>query len=821
MEISRREFLRLLGISGVATTIGAVTANSFFSIPDEVFERVLSGPRIETWKNSICTLCPGGCGIRVRLIDGVPVRVQGNPLYPINLGAVCPMAESGIEMLFHPDRLRSPMKRQGERGENKWEEIGWDEAMEALTERLKILHDSNQPEKLVLVNHHPNSVVKNLAARFMKLYGSPNIFEIDETQANSIPVYLSHGFHSPPAYDVLNSNFILNFGGDFLDEGPSPVRFNQFYAKLKNRKDQNRARLVHVSSYMSRTAAQSSEWVPIKPGAMAALALSIANVMIRDQSYKKEFIKKETFGFENWKDSLGTEHIGFKNLVLEEYYPEKVSDITGIPASKIVEIARDFALTEPALCIAGGQAATSTNSLYTLWSIYCLNALKGNFEIPGGVLFPKQMFSSQSQDFNLENVSRIGSNKPKIFPENICNFNFTSDSLEQLILSLHQDKKYPVDTLIFNGTNPAFDATNQQFFKDAINNVPFIVSCNSFMDETAEWADLILPKPVFLESWDGSYGVTGAEFSHFGVQQPVIEPIYKTKNFGDILLELSTRLGGNLASGMSWNSLKDYIQDQSSSIYHSGEGAIISESVDISWIEFLKKRGWQAFEYSTFDEFWNILLEKGGWWDPIYSKSDKDRIFKTKSGKFEFFSSTFKSEIEKLDLPQESLSARLNYLCDQWKISARNDQIFLPHFESPRFNNDSGSYTYHLLTYQMLIKTNGPGGNINLASELFGIYSREYWNSWVEINPETARSLGINEGDHLNLISPTGKLVVKVKILPTVMPETVVMPYGLGHNSVGKNPHEIFDTDMDFITGIPSSISTMIKIEKVNIDKNV
>jgi anaerobic selenocysteine-containing dehydrogenase len=110
-----------------------------------------------------------------------------------------------------------------------------------------------------------------------------------------------------------------------------------------------------------------------------------------------------------------------------------------------------------------------------------------------------------------------------------------------------------------------------------------------------------------------SRSVPTVEFSHLGVQQPVIAPLYDTRHTGDVLLQIAQRLGGSVAAALSWADYKTYLQAHAKEIFNSGEGTIVSETVEFSWIEFLKKRGWQVFDYSTFDEFWEVLLEKGGW----------------------------------------------------------------------------------------------------------------------------------------------------------------------------------------------------------------
>jgi anaerobic selenocysteine-containing dehydrogenase len=826
VDISRREFLKLLGVTTAATTLGAWSASTIFSVPDEVFERVITGRHIETWKNSICTQCPGGCGIRVRLIDNIPVRVTGNPLYPINRGAVCPIAEAGIENLFQPNRIRQPLKRAGERGENRWEKISWEEAIGTITNRLQNLRTRGSPEKLVLVTRDNNEITSELLSRFMRAFGSPNFFSQSDAGITALPSILSQGFQKLPAYDLANTNFALNFGGDFLDDAPTPVRFNQLYASLRGREKQKRARIVHIGSYMSRTAVNSSEWVPIKPGTMAALALGFAYVIIRDGSYDKNFINDHTFGFLDWKDDSGNGHKGFKQLITEEYSPEKVTAITSVPAKKIIEIARGFAETKPALAISGKEATAGTNSLYTSWAIYCLNALKGNFQQPGGLLFPKEMISVSVPEIKMDDISRKGFEKPKIGVKSDFDFTFNTDSFDQLLPALLENEPYEIDTIIFHAINPLFESTNQQQYAAALERAPFIISCDSFMNETNAYADLILPEHIFLENWEASRGVPTVEFLHFGVQQPVIEPLYNTRNFGDVILELGRKLGGPVAEALPWGNYQNFVGAHAEAIFNSGQGSIVSESVDLSWIEFLKKRGWQPLEYSTFEEFWDVLLENGGWWDPTSPGSKNEKIFDTQSSKFEFYSQTLQSEIDKLVGTNSKTEEEIDNLFGSWKIDARGDLLFLPHFEAPRFDNNDNDFPYHLLAYPLLTNRNEGGDHLRLLQELSGLHSREYWNSWAEIHPQTAKSLGISDSDFINIISPKGQLLVVTKVLPTVMPDVIMIPFGAGHKpvdrvdkTIGVNPYKVFASDTDLICGISSLISTKVRIEKANIEK--
>ena len=125
----------------------------------------------------------------------------------------------------------------------------------------------------------------------------------------------------------------------------------------------------------------------------------------------------------------------------------------------------------------------------------------------------------------------------------------------------------------------------------------------------------------------------------------------------------------------------------------------------------------------------------------------------------------------------------------------------------------------YFLTYKQLTNINGEGALLSLVQEMSGLHSRKYWESWVEINPETARRFDIEEDDWVAVTSPRGRIVVRVRLCPTVMPHTVVMPLGLGHRTRGKthgvNPYEILVQDSDLISGLDSLISTMVRIEKL------
>jgi molybdopterin-containing oxidoreductase family iron-sulfur binding subunit len=140
MEINRREFLQMLGIATGGLALSSCGIDPRWSVPDELVKLAQRGPGIETWRNTICGQCTGGCGVKVRLIDGIPVKIEGNPMSPLNRGGMCPQGMAGLDVLYSPDRLKTPMIRHGNKGKTaQWKPISWDEAIDKVVSRLSKL----------------------------------------------------------------------------------------------------------------------------------------------------------------------------------------------------------------------------------------------------------------------------------------------------------------------------------------------------------------------------------------------------------------------------------------------------------------------------------------------------------------------------------------------------------------------------------------------------------------------------------------------------------------------------------------------------------
>ena len=167
MRISRRGLLKLIG----AATFG-------MALPDELLQALPKEgewiPYEEYWSTGVCLQCPSGCGLRIRSINHWPVKLEGIKDYPINRGRLCPRGQSGLQVLYDPDRIRHPLRRKGKRGEGNWEPISWEEAIHLVTQRLVTLRQAGTPHHLMFLGGRYRGHMLDLTDRFMKVYGSPN-----------------------------------------------------------------------------------------------------------------------------------------------------------------------------------------------------------------------------------------------------------------------------------------------------------------------------------------------------------------------------------------------------------------------------------------------------------------------------------------------------------------------------------------------------------------------------------------------------------------------------------------------------------------------
>jgi anaerobic selenocysteine-containing dehydrogenase len=780
VKLGRRTFLKLAGASAAAGTLYrlGLTRLSHQASSEDQF----AGPPSDRRILGTCRLCAAGCGLSARVVDGRVVKLDGNPFHPNNEGKLCPKGQAGLQVLYDPDRIKGPMRRVGE----GWQQISWEEALSEIADALQALRDSGHPERMAFLHDGKRGPTSDLIARFCRVFGTPNDVRRPRHSADGTPLahLLSQGWNDHAAYDWENTDYLLCFGGAFLEAWQPLVRHLRAYARMRRGRPGRRAKIVQIEPRASVTATKADEWIPINPGTEGALALGIAHVIVRDETYDASFLAEHTFGFEDWTDEEGNEHVGFRTLVLQDYSPDRVARITGVDAETIERIAREFAATKPA--VAAGDVSGYTNSLYSQWAVHALNALVGSIERPGGVMRQMEPPLAPWPEFELDEIAVQGLAQPRVARgERSLAAEDTSHALTQA--------PYPIDILFLYHSNPIYDDPPGLDWAATIEDIPLVVSFSPYLDETSERADLLLPDCTYLEKWFLEPLEPSLGYPAVGLGRPVVDPLYDTRNIGDALIELAQAAGDPLVAAMPWSDFVEAIREQARGLYEAGVGMPSGARPELA----------EGKTAEAFEAFWADLVSRAVWYDEPYTFEQWEHAFDTPSGKFEFASHTLQERLTSLDVSFE-------------------DEDLLPRYEEPAFEGDGTEYPFHLRTFKPITYTERWPPNIPWLQEIYGLHVQEKWGNWVELNPETAHELGIHDGDLVRVESPQGGVELKARLWPGTPPEVVSIPLGQGHIVSGRwaekrgvNPNEIIAPLTDRMSGELATQSTRVRVRKV------
>ena len=798
-KISRRTFLRVLGTGAAAATAYGLRPGGSLLRALTAEEKAALQAAQDQWLPTVCGQCPGGCGMMVRVVDGRAVKIDGLPAHPSNRGKTCPKGQNGLQVLYDPDRIQGPMKRAGERGDGEWQAISWDEAITEVTSKLAELRSAGQPHTATFLTGRVQGQMEGLIRRFCQAYGTPNY--VDHKSISMAATELAHSYITGHrrlfGYDWENTNYLLSFGVAFLEAYQPTVRNLRLSGYMRRGRPHQRARIVQVDTRFSVTAAKSDEWVPIRPGTDGALALGMAYIIIGEGLYNRDFITRHTFGFEDWTDDDGVTHQGFKSLVLRDYAPGQVEAITGVPAESIARLAREFATTTPAVAIASRSASMQSNGLFNQMAVEALNALAGSFDNRGGPIIQRPAPYLPWPDVHLDATAEQGLAQPRLDHAGTERYPLAESVYQQLPESIASQDPYPVNALFLYYTNPLFSSPEVEPVRNALKNVPFIVSFSPFLDDSSMYADLILPDHTYLERLQDVEMVPSTGYPVVGLRQPVVAPLFDTRHTGDVLLEIAKKLGGTVELAFPWDDFEQLLQYRVNGLWRSEQGNIIA---------------------TEYQHFWEEFRLRSFWADPPYRFGEWSRVFGTPSGRYEFYAQALKADLAQAAGGEEQIDA----LLAKMGVQARGDEAFLPHYEPPQAVGDPAEYPFYLNTYKMMTHAEGRGANQPHLQEILGTFLNQHWDSWIEINPSTARRLGIENEEQVWVESPAGeRLKMHAIYYEGARPDVVNIPFELGHEAYGRyargrgaNPNRLVVNYTNPLTGTLNPFATRVKVYK-------
>jgi len=579
-SISRRKFLKISGATVVTAAALAGSAKTIINAAEN-FSKTKGLQIIPSY----CDLCFWKCGLLAYVKDGELWKVEGNPKDPLSNGRLCPRGTGGPGAHYDKERLKSPLIRKSERGEEKWLEVTWDEAFDYIADKMNTMKADYGPEAMALFSHGiGGSFIKHL----LRAYGSPNETAPSFAQCRGprdVGFELTFGdiVGSPERTDIENAKCIVLIGSH-LGENMHNTQVQEFSHAIEKH-----ASIIVVDPRFSVAAGKAKYYLPIKPGTDMALLLAWMSVIVNEKLYDADYISKYGIGFEQFAAEVS------------QYTPEWAYIETGIEPNVIRETAREMARYRPATLVHPGRHATwYGDDAQRSRAIALLNALlgswgrKGGFYVPYSYSIPKYPYTPYPE-LKKEPVDNPNGKYPFATGEQI------STGIREATIS---GKPYPIKGWFIYATNLLQALPNRDETIKAIQNLDLMVVVDVIPSEIAGWADVILPESVYLERYD-DLNASPFKEGFVGIRQPAIDAPNDQKPNWWMAKKLGERLG--LGAYFPWKDVEEYLDTR------------------------LKLAG------HSLDELKNEGIIKGQE-KPIYFEDGAEIEFVTPSGKIEFYS---------------------------------------------------------------------------------------------------------------------------------------------------------------------------------------
>ncbi|MBI3185387.1 MAG: molybdopterin-dependent oxidoreductase [Myxococcales bacterium] len=674
---------------------------------------------------TLCMICGSQCGVLVRLEGSRVTDVRPNPACPNNVSnnsrvfreevaaspyaaKLCAKGYAAAAALDDPDRVRTPLKRLGERGEGRWASISWEEAYQEIAERLRAIRDRYGPHTLLWMSEDASYV--DIQKDFCQAFGTPNFMMHSNLcdVARKAGATLAFG-HPRPLADLSQTRLAVLFGWNPV----AAIKWSHLVPDLMRAKERG-AELVVIDPVLSDTAAKANQWIPIRPGTDAALALALAQVLIAERLYDEGFAARWSTGFGEFCQWL------------KDKTPQWAEEITGISASTIVELARKIGTTKPCAIDGWSGPEHHSNGTLAIYAIMLLNGLVGMLDERGGLHIPSERCAllrrAPHPDWpriQQERVDGAGSRYP---------LGHESGVYTEAIRAVLEGTPYQPRALILNFQNIVLSIPSQERTIEALHRkeLELVVAIDTMMSDTAALADFVIPGTVFLERTD--LAVFWVNYAAVGLRQAVLPPRFGQPTEPDFIIGLARRLG---LTGFELS-------------YESYLDQALKRSIGIGLGELKSLPGavWVGNE-TQYRKYTANAGNRPG--------------FSTPSGKVEFRS--------------ELLAGLINHRTGQ-RYSG-----FPEYFPPETVPGDA--YPFYLVTWKQAEHTHTRTQN---NPWLMGLKPENFL--WV--NRETGASIGLEEGEEVELASPYGKGTVRVHLTDGIHPEAVGLHHGYGAKFMGR-----------------------------------
>lgn len=782
-RITRKVFLKAAAAIGATAAIGRTTIGRYIVgrendagefILTKQFDMIETALAEEVGRGVTMVSDVDGhsqCLMSVDVEEGKVIDIRGDPLDPEGKGELTMRGKYMKSVLYAPDRLQYPMKRVGERGGGRWERISWDEALTTIADKLGKIKKEYGAEAIDFhYGHYHSGDVSSYLSRLANLIGTPNIStpnHVCHVPRIFLQFIFDFGAVVPP--DVAHTSLIIIWGGN-------PKVTNKPQQIAIDTARERGAKLVVIDPRVTTYAQEADIHAQLRPGTDGARALGMLNVIINEELYDAEFVEEWTIGFEKLKKFV------------QEYPPEKVEEIIWVSAETIKEIARMYATTKPA-CISPRNALDQhTNASCAIRAINILMAITGNLDVKGGNIITLPVLMGQN-DVSLGDKLPPEALKKKIGVDK-CLFSrifhlFPSASTPALWDTIIHGKPYPVKAMFVMAANPVLTCANSNVVEEALRKLDFLAVADIFMTPTAELADIVLPACTFLEKTRYATYSTHADHSwnahsRIVLSPKVVEPLYESWSDWKIICELGKKQG--YAEYFPRETREEAIDYELEPLGITCEQLRAHpEGITITLPPLL---------YKKFSGFFGGILRG-------ILKMTKFKDYPEMYRKYEGFMEGFFTPSKKVELYSERLE----------ELGYDPLPVYKEPAESPVSRPDLATeYPLILITgVKLEMYTHSMMRNIPKLRELFP-------ENLLEINPETAAKLGIEDSDIVSVESPRGRIECSAKVTDRIDPRVVSLYHGFSES----NCNVLTDNKIsDQITGSTGLKSLLCKVENI------
>lgn len=758
--ISRRTLVKSTAIGSLALAAGGLSLPFGMRTAAAAVQQAIQPVEDKVVWGACSVNCGSRCALRLHVKDDevwwVETDNTGEDVYGNHQVRACLRGRSIRRRINHPDRLNYPMKRTGKRGEGKFERISWEEALDTISNSLKNTVDKygneavyiNYTSGIVGGNITRSSPYASLVARLMNCYGGflSHYGTYSTAQIAAAMPYTYGSNEGNSTSDIENTKLVVMFGNNPAETRMSGGGITWF---LEQARERSNARMIVIDPRYTDTAAgREDEWIPIRPGTDAALVAGLAWVLITEDLVDQPFLDNYCVGYDEKTlpaDAPANGH--YKAYILGQgedgtaKTPEWASRITGIPADRIIKLAREIGAAKPACICQGWGPQRQANGELTARAIAMLPILTGNVGIHGGnsgarestytitierMPLPENPVKTQISVFTWTDAIARG-------PE-MTALRDGVRGKEKLDVPIKFIWNYAGNTI----TNQHSDINKTHAILQDESKCEMIVVIDNFMTSSAKYADILLPDLMTVEQEDIIPNDYAGNMGYLIFIQPATAPKFERKPIYWIMSEVAKRLGQDVhqrfTEGRTQEQWLQYLYAK-----------MLAKDPELPGYDELKKMG----IYKRKDPNGHFVAYKKFREDP------QANPLKTPSGKIEIYSS------------------RLAKIAQTWELE--NDEIVhpLPAY-APGFDgwDDPIRITYplQLTGFHYKARTHSSYGNIDVLQQAC---PQEIW-----INPIDAKARNIQQGDTVRVFNNNGQMLIPAKVTPRILPGVTAIGQG-------------------------------------------